>query len=142
MPIAFRVTRRVEFSDTDMAGIMHFSRFFAFLEQAEHEFLRSLGLSVIMVHDGRHIGWPRVAANFEFYKPVKFEELIDIHLMLHRIGTKSLSYTGEFYRDGQLLARGQLTTCCCLVHGPEGMTPLELPADLRRKLEQATSTGD
>ena len=42
----FTTTRRVEFGDTDMAGIMHFANFFRFMEAAEPDFLRSLGLSV------------------------------------------------------------------------------------------------
>ena len=46
MPYEFRCRQRVEFADTDMAGIVHFSNFFRYMERAEHEFLRSLGLSV------------------------------------------------------------------------------------------------
>ena len=42
----FKIVREVEFSDTDMAGIMHFSNFFRFMEAAEHAFFRSLGLSI------------------------------------------------------------------------------------------------
>ena len=37
----FRTTRRVEFRDTDAAGIVHFSAFFFYMESVEHEFLRS-----------------------------------------------------------------------------------------------------
>ena len=43
MAYEFKQTRRVEFSDTDMAGIMHFSNFFHFMEATEAAFLRSLG---------------------------------------------------------------------------------------------------
>ena len=46
MPTPFRISRFVEFADTDMAGIMHFSAFFRFMEGAEHALLRSLGFSV------------------------------------------------------------------------------------------------
>jgi acyl-CoA thioester hydrolase len=38
MASEFHATRRIEFPDTDMAGIVHFSRFFVFMEAAEHEF--------------------------------------------------------------------------------------------------------
>ena len=41
----FRATRRIEFCDTDMAGMVHFSNFFRFMEFAEQEFLRARGLS-------------------------------------------------------------------------------------------------
>ena len=40
MATPFRVTRRVEFHETDMAGIVHFSNFFRYMEFAEVEFLR------------------------------------------------------------------------------------------------------
>jgi len=48
MPYEFKATRQVEFSETDMAGIMHYSNFFRFMETAEHGFYRSLGFSVVM----------------------------------------------------------------------------------------------
>ena len=44
--VILRTSRRVEFCDTDMAGIVHFANFFRWMESAEVEFLRSLGLSV------------------------------------------------------------------------------------------------
>ncbi len=135
MSTTFRTTRRVEFADTDMAGIMHFAKFFNFMEEAEHEFLRSRGLSVVMNYEGKRLGWPRVAADCEFLKPVFFEEVMDIELTLSRIGDKSLTFAAEFRRGGETVARGQITTCCCMVGGPEGVKAIELPADIRRKLE-------
>ena len=59
MPV-FRTTRRIEFGDTDMAGIVHFANFFRFMESAECEFLRSRGLSVKLDWEGQAIGFPRV----------------------------------------------------------------------------------
>ena len=46
MGYEFKAQRRVEFSDTDMAGIMHFSNFFKFMEVAETDFLTARGLNV------------------------------------------------------------------------------------------------
>jgi acyl-CoA thioester hydrolase len=43
MPCEFRITRRVEFSETDMAGIVHFSNFFRYMETAEHAFFPVTG---------------------------------------------------------------------------------------------------
>ena len=40
MSAPFRVSRRVDFCDTDMAGIIHFSNFFRYMEFAEVAFLR------------------------------------------------------------------------------------------------------
>ena len=41
----FTYFRRVEFSDTDTAGLIHFSAMLKYMEEAEHAFYRSLGLS-------------------------------------------------------------------------------------------------
>ena len=68
----FRTRRRIEFADTDMGGLVHFSRFFVFMETAEHELLAALGATIHMtLEDGRTIGWPRVAASCEYLSPVR-----------------------------------------------------------------------
>ena len=61
MPLPFCTSRRVEFRDTDAAGIVHFSVVPVYMEQAGHELLRSLGMSVHQ-HDAQgEISWPRVS---------------------------------------------------------------------------------
>ena len=60
MPYEYRTKRQIEFSDTDMAGIAHFSLCFVFMEAAEREFLRSLVTSVATEWEGNKIGWPRL----------------------------------------------------------------------------------
>src|SRR5215467_15146206 len=87
----FRTTRRVEFVDTDMAGIVHFSNFFRWMESAEVEFLRSLGLSVALPWEGEELGFPRVSAACDFLKPVRFEDVLQITVRLEKIGRKSLT---------------------------------------------------
>ena len=67
MPSEYRLKRRVQFYETDMAGIVHFSWFFRYLEEAEHAMWREAGLSIA---DGSGIGWPRVEASFEFHRPL------------------------------------------------------------------------
>ena len=66
MAYEFRILRRVEFSETDMAGIVHYSNFFRYMESAEHAFFRSLGLSVVdrpeHAPEGERVGWPRVSS--------------------------------------------------------------------------------
>ena len=81
-PLRFQTQRRVEFRDTDAAGIMHFSAFFVYMEQAEHELLRSLGLSVVAHDDEGEISWPRISATCDFRNPARFEDLLDIALTM------------------------------------------------------------
>jgi acyl-CoA thioester hydrolase len=139
--MTFEYQRRVEFADTDLAGVVHFTKFFQYMEEAEHAFLRSRGLSVVMRYDGEQLGWPRVAAACEYFRPAYFEDVLTIRLQLTRIGSKALSYTAEFYRGEELLARGQVTTCCCRMEANGRMTAIELPAEIRAKLSADESAG-
>src|SRR5437762_5781662 len=95
----FKTTRRVEFHHTDAAGILHFSVFFNFMEEAEHELLRQLGLSVLAQDDQGRISWPRVAARCDYQTAVKFEDVLDIEVRIVRVGKKSVTYEFNFSHD-------------------------------------------
>jgi YbgC/YbaW family acyl-CoA thioester hydrolase len=129
----------VEFADTDMAGVVHFTRFFQYMEEAEHAFLRSRGLSVVMRWNGQELGWPRVAASCEYFRPAFFEDVLTIRLQLTNVGRKSLSYTAEFYRGDELIARGTITACCCRMDPQGGMTAIPLPEEIRERLTHSTT---
>jgi 4-hydroxybenzoyl-CoA thioesterase/acyl-CoA thioester hydrolase len=123
----YHTKRRIEFSDTDLAGIVHFSRFFVFMETAEHQFLRSLGTSVSTEWDGNRIGWPRLAASCEYFHPVKFEDVLDIHLTVARKGTTSITYQFVFTKGEIEVARGQVTAACCICNPGEKLKAIPIP---------------
>ena len=136
MPHEYRTKRRIEFSDTDMAGIVHFARFFVFMESTEHEFLRSLGTSVATEWDGNKIGWPRLAASCKYLKPVKFEDFeLDICMTVARKGTKSLTYQFVFTKDDVEIAHGQLTSACCICNPGEKLRAIPIPDFIADQIE-------
>jgi YbgC/YbaW family acyl-CoA thioester hydrolase len=135
MPEPFHTTRRIEFADTDMAGIVHFANFFRFMEAAEVEFLRSRGLTVAMIWEGQRIGLPRVSASCDFLSPATFQDVLDIVVRVQSIGKKSITYSFEFSKDGKPVAKGQVTSVCCKVAGDHRLESMELPASFRAKLE-------
>ena len=137
MPHKYHTKRQIEFSDTDMAGIVHFARFFVFMESAEHEFLRSLGTSVATEWEGNKIGWPRLAASCEYFKPVKFEDELEIHLTVVRKGTKSLTYQFVFTKDDVEIAHGQLTSACCICNPGEKLRAIPIPDFIASQIEAA-----
>src|SRR5437868_8940905 len=134
MPTAFQTQRRIEFGDTDMAGIVHFANFFRFMEAAEQEFLRSLGLSVSLKWEGQPIGFPRVSASCDFQRPARFEDVLDIAVRVRNLGRKSVTYSFDFSKNGQPVARGQVSTVCCRVFGEHELESIEIPADIRQRL--------
>jgi len=131
----FKTERRVEFRDTDTAGIVHFSNFFAYMEQAEHAFLRSVGLGVICEVDGMEISWPRVNAECNYRNAIKFEEIIEVHVTVQKIGTKSVTYDFRFFRDQTPVADGSITVVCCLFKHGERPQSVETPAAFIDKIK-------
>ena len=105
--------RQVQFAETDMGGIVHFSSFFRYMEEAEHAFLQSLGLSVVMYLDGKKIGMPRVSAKCDFHHPARFQDALQIFVKLHKLGTSSLSYTIDIKKGDLLLATGSIVAVLC-----------------------------
>ena len=67
MVFEFRLKRRVQFYETDAAGIVHFSNYFRYMEEAEHALWRSAGITIS--GSGSEIGWPRVSVSFEYLQP-------------------------------------------------------------------------
>jgi YbgC/YbaW family acyl-CoA thioester hydrolase len=133
----FTTTRRIEFVDTDMGGIVHFSRYFVFMETAEHRFLESLGSSVDMELDGRRIGWPRVAVSCEYKSPARFGEELEIRLRVVRKGRTSLTYEATITSDGREVARGRSTAVCCELQPGREVVPVPIPARIADRIEEA-----
>jgi acyl-CoA thioester hydrolase len=130
MPSEFRTTRRVEFADTDAAGLMHFSNFFRFMECTEHAYFRSLGLSIHATIDGHRTGWPRVHAECSFTQPLRFEDEVEIQLIVRELKTRSITYDFIFrnLRENETgeTARGSMTTVCVRLN-PETGTLESIP---------------
>jgi acyl-CoA thioester hydrolase len=138
---SFTATRRVEFRDTDAAGIMHFASFFPLMESVEHEFLRHLGLSVLSKDDAGPFSWPRVSAQCEFKSAVRFEDVLSVELVISRLGTKSVTYRFEVSHDDRPIATGTLTAVCCRLPARGGdLQSIPIPADVAAKLRPYCST--
>ena len=129
MSNVFEWSRLVEFYETDLAGIAHFSNFYRWMESAEHAFLRERGIGL---HSGE-TGWPRVNAAADFKKPIKFGDTVRVSVIIDEIRTRSVRYRFEFRvnEDEEICATGEMTSVC--VHLAT-MKAVEIPADLREKL--------
>lgn len=132
-----RTRRRVEFSDTDLSGIIHFSRYPVFMETAEHHFLNAIGSGVHIEIDGQLVSWPRLSTACEFLRPVRFEDELEIRVLVLKKGRKSLTFGCEFFHDGRLVARGQMSSACCILVPGEPMRSIEIPASIAERIAEA-----
>ncbi|MEW5978671.1 MAG: thioesterase family protein [Acidobacteriota bacterium] len=142
MAYEFKLTRHVDFVDTDMAGIMHFSNFFRFMEAAEAAFYRQLGLSIFPGASEDSVGWPRVHAECDFKQPLRFEDTVEIHLLVRKKGEKSIAYTFIFRKTNETpvreVARGALVTSCVVRDKLTGkMKAVPIPQHITDLIEAA-----
>lgn len=142
MPYEYRMTRRIEFAETDMAGIAHFANFFRMMENTEHAFFRSLGFSIHTESDAGAVGWPRVSATCEYLRPLRFEDEVEIQLLVQEVRARSVRYAFRFWKieNGvrQEVARGGFTTVCSTVDKTTGrLAAIPIPDVIRNAFEVA-----
>ena len=83
---------------------------------------------------GSALGWPRVAASFEFRNPLHFEDEFDVIVRLADIGSRSLQYAHSIVRGDVVIGSGRITTVC--VQKVDGqMRAVEIPAGILQKLK-------
>src|SRR5258708_2043688 len=140
----FKMTHRVEFSETDMAGIIHFSSFFRYMEVTEHAFFRSLGLSIAGQNSIHPVGWPRVKVSAEFRRPLQFEDEVEVHMLVKEKSSKSLTYEYRFRKinaDPPIdAARGSLTVVCVSKDENGKMKATNIPEEIARLIEVAPAS--
>ena len=148
----FRCRRIVEFRDTDAAGIAHFSAFFFWMESAEHEFLRELGIRVVdnapedeealrrelASYEGigseLEVSWPRVSVSADYKAAVRFGDTLDVFIAVAERGSSSITYRFRFENSGNLVAIGTVVVVRCLMrHGMKPL-PVKIPAGISERM--------
>jgi acyl-CoA thioester hydrolase len=95
--------RRVQWMDTDAAGIWHHSVVLRWAEEAEAELHRQLG--IIDITFG---ATPRVKTEFAFPSSVRFDDVVDISLTVSHLGTTSMTYELEVNNGDRPVAEGRM----------------------------------
>lgn len=137
------LTDRVQFADTDMAGIVHFSNFFRYMERVEHDFFRALDMSIwdksVGIPVEERVGWPRVHVSCDFKAPLVFEEEFTMELLVEEVRTKTIRYIIRFWKlDGELCAEGKLVAASVRRDPATGkMKAVDIPERIRSKISVA-----
>ena len=136
MPVSeYRYHRRVQFADTDAAGVVHFSWIVKYMEEAEHALWREAGLTIAPV-DGI-VGYPRVALSVDFKAPLHFEEEFDVHVRIEAISRRTIRYAHTIRRGETVIAIGSMTAAC-VRKVPPPMKSIEIPPEVLERLSTHT----
>jgi YbgC/YbaW family acyl-CoA thioester hydrolase len=135
MSSGFHYSRRVQFSETDLAGIAHFSAYFRFMEEAEHALWRAAGLSIGAAE--KTGGWPRVSAAFDYKSPLRFEDEFDVIVHIAELTRRSIRYGFTINHGDVLVGTGTMTAVCTKKEDGQ-LRAVELPADVVSRLRAAS----
>lgn len=125
---ALRFKRSVAFADTDAAGVAHFTSLLRYVEEAEHQALKSAGIPIF----SPDCGWPRVHLDIDFLHSFTFGDTLEIDIWVEKTGRSSLVWNFQIKKENSenIGAFGQIHT----VHvGREGDS-LPFTAEERQKL--------
>jgi YbgC/YbaW family acyl-CoA thioester hydrolase len=136
MPFIYR--RRVQFAETDLAGLVHFTHFFRYMEEAEHALWRAAGMTIARA--GEPTGWPRLAAAFEFKSPLRFEDEFDVAVAIAKVTPRTLHYEFTLSKGAEHVGSGTITTAHVSKTPGEPMRAVELPGDVVARLRSASGS--
>ena len=133
----YRLKRRVQFHETDAAGIVHFSCFFRYMEEAEHALWREAGLSI--VPKDTTIGWPRVSASFDFRSALRFEQEFEVHIRIDAVTRRSIRYGCVMTSGDTTIATGSLVIACVKRDQDQPMRAMDIPSEITDRLGVASN---
>ena len=125
-PARVVLKRRIEWMDTDAAGIYHWTTAFRLAEAAEAALHTALGIA-----DFTFGATPRVAVSASFTRALRFNELVDVALAVEAIGRTSVQYRLTITADSGPAVDGSLKAC--LIDRSTGRA-IPWPADVRERL--------
>ena len=119
---------RVYYEDTDAGGVVYHSNYLNFMERARTEWLRALGFEqphvkadmgvIIVVH----------SMQVEFKSPAYFNDLLDIHCKLTKVGRGSIEMEQKTMREHTLLIKAQVKLAFV---NADTFKPLGIPAEIK-----------
>lgn len=128
----FMYPRRVQFAETDQAGMVHFSMYLRYVEEAEHALWRSVGLTI--ADPATDVGFPRVAFAIDYHAPLRFEDEFDVRIGIESLSGKSIRYRAELWR-GDVKVATSTHTAVCVSTSASPVRSIAIPSEIRATLE-------
>jgi YbgC/YbaW family acyl-CoA thioester hydrolase len=132
----YRLRRRVHFYELDSAGIVHFSWFFRYMEEAEHALWREAGVSI--APPGADIAFPRVSTSFDFHQALRFEDEFDVLIRIAAMSEKTIRYACTITRSDTHIATGTMIAACVSVRPGQPMKAVPIPTAIADRFAIAT----
>jgi acyl-CoA thioester hydrolase len=133
-----RYRRRVQFAETDAAGMAHFSVFFRYMEEAEHAVWRQAGMDIFANHEER--SWPRVSAHFDFKAPLRFQDEFEVQTEIAGVSRSTIQWAHVVMRGEAVIGSGTVTAVYVAKNPDGSMKSAEIPAEIISRLRAALAS--
>ncbi|SAK56952.1 4-hydroxybenzoyl-CoA thioesterase [Caballeronia glebae] len=107
-PLIFEWPIRVYYEDTDAGGIVFYANYLKFFERARTEWLRACGIDQQRLADANDILFVVRRTAVEYSSPARLDDVIRVVSRIERLGRASVDFHQEAWRDGVLLASGDI----------------------------------
>ena len=128
----------MQFAETDLAGMVHFATFFRYMEEAEHALWRAAGMSIDSVNSSYK--WPRVAAAFDFKRPLRFEDEFEVLVGIAAVTSRTIQYNHTIRRGETTVGIGTVTAACVQIGADHILKSVEIPPDILTRLREQLVT--
>ncbi|MEC9320614.1 MAG: thioesterase family protein [Chloroflexota bacterium] len=127
-------TLRVRWRECDVQGIAYYGSYIDFIDVAQAEYFRNLEILTHNTESRKLFDLAAVKVTLEYKSPAKIDDLIDVHIRVHKMGFTSIAKRWEIYRSGtnKLLATGE--TISVNYESVSGESR-PLPDEIRRDIE-------
>jgi acyl-CoA thioester hydrolase len=135
----FKHTLRVRWKECDIQGIAYYGSYIDFIDVAQAEYFRNLGILTHQANDRKVFDLAAVKVTLEYKSPARIDELIDIFLRVEKIGRTSIDKRSEIYRSDtdELLCSGQSIS---VNFDSELEKSRDVPAEIRAIIDKFEST--
>lgn len=107
-PLTFEWPIRVYYEDTDAGGIVFYANYLKFFERARTEWLRACGIDQQVLAESEGIVFVVRRTAVEYSSPARLDDVIRVESRIERLGRASVDFHQEAWRDGVLLATGDI----------------------------------
>ncbi|WP_321796234.1 tol-pal system-associated acyl-CoA thioesterase [Caballeronia sp. J97] len=107
-PLIFEWPIRVYYEDTDAGGIVFYANYLKFFERARTEWLRACGIDQQRLADANGIVFVVRRTSVDYSSPARLDDVIRVVSRIERLGRASVDFHQEAWRDGVLLASGDI----------------------------------
>ncbi len=131
-PAPFAIELRVYYQQTDAAGVVYHSNYLGFMEAARTEYLRSLGIDLVVLADEDAAMFVVHRADVRFRRPARLDDLVRVTARVTQAGRARVQFLQTVLRGDECLIEAEVELAC--VHRHE-WRPIALPRRVRAALE-------